>query len=93
MSLHIKNGRVIDPASGRDAAGEVFVAEGKIVAGLKGKAEKIIDAKGLVLFIHGFGSSAECWDTMLPLLRADEKITSRYELQSPMDAARLRSRR
>jgi dihydroorotase len=49
MSLHIKNGRVVDPASGRDAVGDVFVADGKIVDGLKGKAEKIIDAKGLVV--------------------------------------------
>jgi dihydroorotase len=49
MSLHVKNGRVIDPASGRDAVGEVFVAEGKIVEVLKGKAEKTIDAKGLVV--------------------------------------------
>jgi dihydroorotase len=48
MSLHIKNGRVIDPASGRDAVGDVFVADGKIVDGLK-KAEKTIDAKGLVV--------------------------------------------
>ncbi len=48
MSLHIKNGRVIDPASGKDAVGDVFVADGKIVEGLK-KAEKTIDAKGLVV--------------------------------------------
>ncbi len=49
MALHIKNGRVIDPASGRDAPGDVFVADGKIVQALKGKAEKTIDAKGLVV--------------------------------------------
>jgi dihydroorotase len=49
MSLHIKNGRVIDPTSGRDAVGDVFVADGKLVEGLKGKAEKTIDAKGLVV--------------------------------------------
>src|SRR3954463_8627806 len=48
MSLHIKNGRVVDPASGRDALGDVFVAEGKIVDGLK-KPEKTIDAKGWVV--------------------------------------------
>jgi dihydroorotase len=47
MSLHIKNGRVIDPASGRDAVGDVYVADGKIVE--KVKAEKTIDAKGLVV--------------------------------------------
>jgi len=48
-SLHIRNGRVIDPASGKDAVGDVFVADGKIVDGLKGKAERTIDAKGLVV--------------------------------------------
>jgi len=47
MSLHIKNGRVIDPASGKDAVGDVYVADGKIVE--KVKAEKTIDAKGLVV--------------------------------------------
>ena len=49
MSLHIKNGRLIDPASGRDAVGELFVESGKIVEKLKGKAERTIDAKGLVV--------------------------------------------
>ena len=48
-TLHIKNGRVIDPASGRDAVGEVFVADGKIVGELKSKAEKTLDASGLVV--------------------------------------------
>jgi len=48
-TLHIKNGRVIDPASGRDEATDVFVSEGRIVQELKGKAEKTIDAKGLVV--------------------------------------------
>ena len=47
MSLHIKGGRVIDPASGRDAVGDVYVADGKIVE--KAVAEKTIDAKGLVV--------------------------------------------
>ena len=47
MSLLIKNGRVIDPASGKDAVGDVYVADGKIVE--KVKAEKTIDAKGLVV--------------------------------------------
>ena len=49
MSLLIRNGRVIDPASGRDAVGDVFVAEGRIVETLKGRAERVIDAKGLVV--------------------------------------------
>ena len=48
MSLHIKNGRLVDPATGRDGKGELFVSEGKIVERLK-SAEKVIDAKGLVV--------------------------------------------
>ena len=30
MKLLIKGGRVVDPASGRDEVGDVFIAEGKI---------------------------------------------------------------
>jgi dihydroorotase len=48
MRLHIKNARVVDPASGKDGKGEVFVADGKISAE-GGKADRIIDARGLVL--------------------------------------------
>ncbi|MCC6211998.1 MAG: dihydroorotase [Burkholderiales bacterium] len=48
MNILIKGGRVVDPASGRDEVGDVFVSEGKI-AGTKGKAERTIDAKGLVV--------------------------------------------
>src|ERR1700679_700144 len=50
-ALWIRNARVIDPASKRDAVGDLFAAGGRIVAGLpaadKKKAVKI-DAKGLV---------------------------------------------
>jgi dihydroorotase len=48
MSLHIKGGRVVDPASGRDGIGDVFISEGKIVEKLQ-KADRVIDAKGLVV--------------------------------------------
>jgi dihydroorotase len=50
--LLIKNGRVIDPASKRDAVGDVFAVDGKIVASLSAadkKRAKVIDAKGLVV--------------------------------------------
>jgi dihydroorotase len=49
MKLLVKNGRVVDPASGRDAVGDVFVAEGRIVEGFKETPDKTIDAKGLVV--------------------------------------------
>jgi len=31
MKIHIKNGRLIDPASGTDAERDVFITAGKIV--------------------------------------------------------------
>jgi dihydroorotase len=51
-ALWIKNARVIDPAAKRDVAGDVFVADGKIVASLSAAAKKrakVIDARGLVV--------------------------------------------
>jgi dihydroorotase len=48
MRLHIRNARVVDPASGRDGRADVFVADGRI-AGEAGRAERVIDATGLVL--------------------------------------------
>jgi dihydroorotase len=48
MRLHIKNGRVIDPAGGKDGAGDVFVVDGKISPELT-RPDRVIDAKGLVV--------------------------------------------
>ncbi len=53
MKIHIKNGRLIDPANGIDAQRDVFVAAGK-VAGLGEQPEgfvanRIIDATGLAV--------------------------------------------
>ena len=53
MRLHIKNGRVIDPANHIDAVQDLFIADGKIAAlgtppsGFK--ADQVIDAHGLVV--------------------------------------------
>ena len=53
MNLHIKNGRVIDPASQLDAQQDLFIRDGKIIAissHLDGfTADKIIDATGLIV--------------------------------------------
>ncbi|HEY8249339.1 MAG TPA: dihydroorotase [Burkholderiales bacterium] len=48
MRLHIKNGRIVDPASGKEGAGDVFMVDGKI-SPEGGKADRVIDAKGLVV--------------------------------------------
>jgi len=62
--LVISGGRVVDPASGMDAVGDVAVLDGKIVAlgtGLGG-ADRVIDATGLVVApgfidLHAHGQS------------------------------------
>jgi dihydroorotase len=48
MKLLIKGGRVVDPKSGRDAVGDLFLADGKI-ATIAGTPDRTIDAKGLVV--------------------------------------------
>ena len=45
MKLQIRNGRVVDPASGKDSVGDVYVADGRIAESFS-KADKTIDAKG-----------------------------------------------
>lgn len=50
--LWIKNGRVIDPASGRDERGDVFAVDGRFVATLddaRKQEARVIDASGLVV--------------------------------------------
>ena len=62
--LVISGGRVVDPASGMDAIGDVAVMDGKIAGvgtGLGG-AERVIDATGLVVApgfidLHAHGQS------------------------------------
>ena len=48
MKLLIRNGRVVDPKSGRDAVGDLFLADGRIAAAT-GTPDRSIDAKGLVV--------------------------------------------
>ncbi len=45
MNLHLRGGRVIDPASGRDAIGDVFISGGRIAKSLR-RADRVIEAKG-----------------------------------------------
>src|SRR5437773_11317120 len=48
MRLAIKNARVIDPASGRDGTGDLYIADGKI-SGEFARPDRSIDGKGLVV--------------------------------------------
>jgi dihydroorotase len=53
MTLHIKNGRLIDPANGIDAQQDLYVAGGKIVGIGKAPdgfaADRTIDASGMIV--------------------------------------------
>ncbi len=53
MKLLIKNGRLIDPASGRDELGDVAIAAGRIVSlgkvNPEFRATRTLDAKGLIV--------------------------------------------
>ncbi|HEX2332255.1 MAG TPA: dihydroorotase [Burkholderiales bacterium] len=48
MRLHIRNGRIVDPASGKDGSGDLFVVDGKLSTE-GGKADRVVDARGLVV--------------------------------------------
>ena len=48
MNLNIEGGRIVDPASGRDEAGNLYIAEGRI-ASAPAKGARTIDARGLVV--------------------------------------------
>jgi len=48
-SILIKNGRIIDPANGRDENGDVFISDGRIAAAPSGEHFETIDAAGLVV--------------------------------------------
>ena len=37
--------------------------------------------KGVILFVHGFGSSSKCWTKMHELLLKDDRLASRYEFR------------
>ena len=52
MSILIKNGRVIDPASGTDRVADVLIVDGKIAGvapGLSAAGAEVFDASGLVV--------------------------------------------
>jgi dihydroorotase len=53
MKLHIRNGRLVDPANGIDAVKDLFIADGKVAAVGSAPAgftaDRTIDASGLVV--------------------------------------------
>lgn len=53
MKIHIKNGRLIDPASGTDTQQDLFIGAGKVIAAGKAPegftATRTIDASGMIV--------------------------------------------
>ncbi len=48
--IHIKNGRVVDPGSGRDVVADLLIEGGKIVESFSKRGrEQVIDAAGLII--------------------------------------------
>lgn len=37
------------------------------------------NSRGVIVFVHGFGSSRKCWDTLIQLLQSDRAITERFD--------------
>ena len=82
--LLLKNGRVVDPASGTDAVGDVAVAGGRIVAvgTTDGDAVRTVDASGLVVApgfidLHAHGQSVPA-DRM----QAFDGVTTALDLEA-----------
>jgi dihydroorotase len=48
MRIQIRNARIVDPATNKEASGDLFVADSRIAEEF-GKPERVIDAKGLVV--------------------------------------------
>lgn len=49
MKTIIRNGRIIDPANGRDEVADLFIADGKITPEHPGDDAEVMDATGLVV--------------------------------------------
>jgi len=71
--IHLKGGRVIDPANNRDGVGDVFIANGRIAAqGESAKYEtidvsgKIVMAGGIDIHSHIAGGNVNAARLMLP---------------------------
>ena len=53
MLIRIHGGRVVDPTAGRDAVGEVWIENGRVVAASERAPDRTIDATGCVVMAGG----------------------------------------
>jgi len=92
MKTRIKGGRVVDPASERDAAGDVWMEDGRIVAPpASGEADETFDASGLIVMagaidIHSHIASANT-NTARLLLPEQHRAHARRPAATPLSNA------
>jgi len=68
--LVIRNGRIIDPATGKDFLGDIAVHEGRILSlekGLQVKGEKEFDASGCIVTPGLIDCHVHCYQYATPL--------------------------
>lgn len=53
MLIQIRGGRVIDPTAGRDAVGDVWIEDGRVVAPSERAPDRTVDASGCVVMAGG----------------------------------------
>lgn len=53
MLIRIHGGRVVDPTAGRDAVGEIWIEDGRVVAASDRAPDRTIDASGCVVMAGG----------------------------------------
>src|SRR5262249_58600811 len=77
MLTRLAGGRVIDPANGRDAVGDVYLRDGRIVAAPGGEADQTHDVSGMIVMAgaidihsHIAGSNETMGRLLLPEQRS-----------------------
>jgi formylmethanofuran dehydrogenase subunit A len=84
MLTCLTGGRIIDPANGRDAIGDLWVQDGRIVAAPDhGRAGETLDVTGCIVMAGGIdihthvaGANVNTARLLLPELRADDAAAS-----------------
>ena len=82
--LVISGGRIVDPASGTDAVGDIALLDGRIAAmgtGLGG-AERVIDASGLVVAPGFIDLNAHGQSVPADRMQAFDGVTTTLDLEA-----------
>jgi formylmethanofuran dehydrogenase subunit A len=84
MLMRLAGGRIIDPANGRDAVGDLWVQDGRVIAAPEhGRSDEMLDvascvvmAGGIDIHTHVAGTNVNTARLLLPDLRAGSGVES-----------------